>query len=373
MSAVDLIPMLITLVIVLFSLVISVVITLVSLLVPIALMWFVIRQINAGNFAIAVPMSGVPVPQATDPTWVKRSRCRACGSPQVRPSRNAYVYCDYCGELMDWDFQACLADKRSKLPGPHYEGLLRQLGPELAKTKAAGDTAAYEAAQKRLWEAYAKACPSALSPRIGDERYRAAWVAWTATSQTKADFDPETAGTLASQATATAALQWDRSNPFAPRAEPQSFFKLLDAVLAHQRAVAGLYEREGLLDHHPDRPPRDLLVKMGVSAMCQGWMPYLAPTETEVMLETTGLKDEFTRIEPPNTHKGNCPSCAGPLEVVDGAKRVLCYACGHMAAVGGGTMPCHGCGAQVTVPTDANLFKCDRCEAELRRMVWPTG
>jgi hypothetical protein len=366
---VALITTLVTLVIAALTAVFTIVVTLVSIAVPLVMFWFIYKNLSAGNFTIVVPGAG-PLVQATDPTWVKRSRCRACGQPQVRPSRNAYVYCDACGELMDWDFQACLADKRSKLPGPAYEAIVRQSGPELQRARAAADRSAYESAQKRIWEAYATACPAALSPRIGDPRYKSAIVTWQATAQTAADLDPVTAGTLAAQTTATGALQWDRSNPWAPRAEAGSFFALLDAVVAHQRACIALYEREGLMERHPDRPNGELFVKMGTSAMAQGWIPYLNPPEVDKMLAITGLKDEFTRIEPPNLKKGNCPSCGGPLEVVDAAKRVLCYACGHLAAVGGGTMACHGCGSPVDVPTDSSLFKCGACDAELRRMVW---
>jgi predicted RNA-binding Zn-ribbon protein involved in translation (DUF1610 family) len=310
------------------------------------------------------------VQKATDPTWVKRSTCRACGSPQVRPSKAAYVYCEYCGELMDWDFQAAIADKRSKLPGPAYEAILRSAQAELAPAKARGDKAAYELAQMRIWEGYASACPAALSPRIGDEHYKKRFVAWTAKAQTACDFDPTTAASMDLQNERTRGLLWDRSNPFAPRAEPNSFHALLAAVMAHQKNCVALYAREGMLDTHPDRPTAELFTKMGVSAMCQGWMPFLEPTDVEQMLATTGLKDEFGRVDPPSLRKGNCPSCGSGLEAVEGAKKLLCYHCGHMAVVGGGTMKCHGCGSPVDVPTDANAFRCGACDAELKRMVW---
>lgn len=360
------------LVVVVIIVVFSLLATVLSLLIPIGIAVYVMRQIQAGNFVVVSPMSvaGPPQPRATDPTFVKRTTCRSCGSPQVRPSKAAYVYCEYCGELMDWDFQAAISDKRSKLPGPAYEALLRQLGPELASARQRQDAVAYEAVQKRVFDAYAKAAPAGLSPRIGDERYRDAIVSFMARSQTVADFDPACQATFSAQNAATQALVWDRSNPFSPRAEPASFHRLLDAVMAHQRQVVSTYEEKGLLETHPDRPTADLMVRMGLSAMCQGWIPFLPPAEVDAMLAKTGLKDEYGKVEPPVLKSGPCPSCAAPLEVVEGSKRVLCHHCGHLAAVGGGTLPCHGCGTKVTIPADTRMFRCPSCDAELRRMAW---
>jgi hypothetical protein len=92
--------------------------------------------------------------------------------------------------LGDWDFRAAMSDRRSRAPGPAYERLLAQLGPRIAAAKASGDPEAYEAVQREMWEAYAAACPAACPPRIGDARYRPAWVAWSAKSQALQDLDP---------------------------------------------------------------------------------------------------------------------------------------------------------------------------------------
>src|SRR4051812_6052685 len=52
---------------------------------------------------------------------IKLTRCHLCHATKVRLSPTAYVYCDYCGALTDFDFQLAISDKRSKLPGPEYE------------------------------------------------------------------------------------------------------------------------------------------------------------------------------------------------------------------------------------------------------------
>ena len=43
--------------------------------------------------------------------FVKRVNCRKCGAPKLLPSATAYLYCDFCGTLMDYDFRLANAKK----------------------------------------------------------------------------------------------------------------------------------------------------------------------------------------------------------------------------------------------------------------------
>jgi hypothetical protein len=302
---------------------------------------------------------------------VKVSTCSACGGAPTRPPKTAYVYCEYCGQLMDWDFQAAMADRRSKKPGPVYEGLVRAKASKLEEARAAGDVATYTEIQRELFDKFAELCPAALSPRIGDPVYRKHWLDWTAKSQALQDIDPSTQKTFADQQSATARLVWDRSNPFQPKVQADSFWQLLDAVIAHQHAVSDLVVREGLLESHPDQLSEEILRQMGLSAMVQGWMQYLPPSEHDPLLKKTGL--DGTWIEPPEvdlTH-GACPSCSAPLDVHPDAKRVVCESCGHTVAVGGGELPCNGCGAPIVIPgpeSGESGVSCNKCDLYVARI-----
>ncbi len=37
--------------------------------------------------------------------FVKQVSCPACGAPKRLPSKTAYLYCDHCGALVDYDFR----------------------------------------------------------------------------------------------------------------------------------------------------------------------------------------------------------------------------------------------------------------------------
>lgn len=341
----------------------------VSIAIPGFVLW---RLHRAGAFdpaawQLAVTTPGA-IPKGAGAQYVKRTDCRSCASPKVKPSLNAYVYCDFCGELTDWDFRAAMSDRRSRAPGPAYEGLLARHRAALERARVAGDRGAYLEIQRELWGAYVDACPAAMSPRIGDPRYRERIVAYQAELQTEADLDPAVKACLDRQGEEVGRLQWDRSNPFQPRVGSESFARLTDAVLDTQRAYTEKAEASGLLARHPDRPSGELLLRMGVSALVQGWMPYLSKDDADRLLRRTGLDGEYAAFTPIDEIHGACAGCGAHLDAPKGAKRVLCHHCGAYAAVGGGRLPCHGCGAPVDIAPDAAAFACGACGARVSRL-----
>ncbi len=310
----------------------------------------------------------VSLPKPTGAGFVKRATCRSCGSPKVKPSLNAYVYCDFCGELTDWDFRAAMSDRRSRAPGPAYEGLLARHRATLERARAAGDRATYLEIQRELWGSYVDACPAAMSPRIGDPRYRERIVAYQAELQTEADLDPAVKSCLDRQQEEVGRLTWDRSNPFQPRVGSESFARLTEAVLETQRAYTEKAETTGLLARHPDRPTGEMLLRVGVSALVQGWMPYLAKDDADRLLRRTGLDGEYVAFTPIEEIGGACDGCGAHIDAPKGAKRVLCHHCGAYVAVGGGAMPCHGCAAPIEIAPGVAVFACGSCGARVSRL-----
>ena len=53
-----------------------------------------------------------------EPGFVKRCTCVVCGAPKKLPTVTAYVYCDYCASLVDFDLRR--AGEGDTAPGPQY-------------------------------------------------------------------------------------------------------------------------------------------------------------------------------------------------------------------------------------------------------------
>ena len=192
---------------------------------------------------------------------------------------------------------------------------------------------------------------------------------WTARAQTAQDLDDRCAATFAAQQAATAALQWDRSQPLQPKAELTSYRALLDAVLAHQQQVVDHLETTGLLAEHPDRPDPAVFRAIGTAAFVQGWLPYLPKEEHEATLKTTGLDGEYIEPPPVDLTEGRCPCCGAPLEVLTSAQRVVCDHCGHGVSVRGGELPCLGCGSTLEIPAEGDT-SCVHCGLLVQRIGW---
>ncbi|HEY7881916.1 MAG TPA: hypothetical protein VID31_13760, partial [Streptosporangiaceae bacterium] len=113
------------------------------------------------------------------PGFVKRCTCVTCGAPKQLPSATAYVYCDYCASLVDFDLrQACEGDT---LPGPEYVALVNSSQAASQAAVAAGDRDGYRAIQERIFSAYVANVPMAVSHRARNDRgYRQAYVRYMA-------------------------------------------------------------------------------------------------------------------------------------------------------------------------------------------------
>jgi len=301
--------------------------------------------------------------------FVKRVICHACGAPKLRKSETAFVYCDFCAVLTDWDFQVAIGDPRSKLPGPAYEAILKRLAPDLAAALAAGDRERYRTLQREIFAAYVEACPASCPPRCADPAYRTRYVEYHSESATIGAFDPGSARKTAALQKTVEAIEWTRDASGAAKISPASFWRMYDA-LAASMIPEGDPDHPALKLVHPDGAPIALLRKMAMSMFVQGWIPYLDEKESHALLARTGLATEYVQAPRVSEHAASCGHCGHGLRIPDGAKRSLCPACGYVVDAARPPIPCRSCGGSLTIPEGANVFACAFCKTELRAMRW---
>ncbi len=235
---------------------------------------------------------------------IKLSRCHLCNATKTRPSPTAYVFCDFCGALIDFDFQTAISDPRSKLPGPEYERLRAALAPQLEKAQQRGDKDAYLELQRKLFAAYVEACPAACSPRINDPAYREKYLEHSARSATEGVFDPEMKAASDRQAAAMKALQWIPGGAMGVTCRPDTFWALYETVLEMAEVGKRMGERTGLSALQPDGDT-PVGARIGLSLFVQGWLPYLKKPEIDELMRRTGLATEYvepTAARSPHAH-----------------------------------------------------------------------
>lgn len=294
---------------------------------------------------------------------IKKTTCHRCGAVKARRSPTAWIFCDFCGALTDFDFQRSVTDPRSKRPGPAYEALLAQVAPLLQQARATRDGMTYLTLQRQLLWAWVDACPASCSPRVADPSYRLRFVDFRAQWATLLAFEPSLAAAVERQTAAVAAMRW--AVP-ARLADPERFWTLVAAVEHLQSVSREVAQRSQVPSLNPDgdTPVNE---RIEASVFVQGWLPYLAPEVGEVLLERFGLQGEYVELIEGTFERLPCGACKADGFRAEGAQRCVCDGCGRLLRADA-FVPCTNCGAKLLAPAEEPAFSCPFCEAELRAM-----
>ncbi|MBS1724525.1 MAG: hypothetical protein JSS66_16405 [Armatimonadetes bacterium] len=302
--------------------------------------------------------------------FVKKTNCHNCGGAKTLPPKTAYVYCDFCGSLTDYDFQKACENPQSMMPGPAYEQLIRDTNADAQLARETKDRDKFIEIQRRLFDRWIELCPNAVSPRAKrDENYRKQLVEYMAQTATVNEFDEKYQEFAAQVTKDTMGIKWQGMYP-KMTAESSTFWPLYQTVKAQLEYSYGILKANGVLDLHPDQAPEDLQRRMTWSMFCQGWLPTLGPEDSERMIADAGLKGEYTRMEPVETTVRHCGGCGGEMHMLKGAKVMICEECGTKVDVGNPEVNCKNCAGMISFPVGVNRLQCPYCTSEAQRMSW---
>ncbi|MBX3096635.1 MAG: hypothetical protein KF812_07215 [Fimbriimonadaceae bacterium] len=302
-------------------------------------------------------------------SFVKKTTCHTCGAAKTLAPKTAYVYCDFCGSLTDYDFQkAC--EMPMQMPGPAYEALIHETNADAQLARQTSDQEAFLAIQRRLFDRWVELCPNAVSPRAkSDPEYRQQLVEYMAQTATINEFDPTYQQYAALVKQQTMQIQWTGTFP-KMQCSGETFWPLYQTVKDQLAHSYGLLRSAGILDMHPDQAPESLQQRMTWSMFCQGWLPTLGPEDSQRMIEDAGLKGEYTKLEPVETTTRKCGGCGGDLQMLPGAKVIVCEGCGTRIDVAEPEVNCRNCAGAISFPVGKNRVQCPYCKAEAQRMEW---
>jgi hypothetical protein len=304
---------------------------------------------------------------AAAPVRIKKSICDTCGAPKSRSSKTAYVYCDYCGTLMDFDLaKAC--ESPAARPGPAYEAIVAERQSALNDALTSGDRERYLGLQKEIFDAFVNHCPDSVPLRVKDPEYRKKYVHYMAMYAVVMAFDERSRELEAEVSRATAQLQfYQLPESGQVRVEGNGWKVLRDAVLKQIEYQTEIYQREDVHRACPDNTPFSVLKRMGLSAFVQGWLPVLDQTQSQELLERTQMLGEYLEIPARASQavERACSCCKSPVSVLPGAKFVVCEACGHRLCVDG-EIKCKSCGNLLAVASER--CSCPFCQTEVRKV-----
>jgi len=298
------------------------------------------------------------------PGFVKRCTCVTCGAPKQLPSATAYVYCDYCASLVDFDLrQACEGDT---LPGPEYVALVNSSQAASQAAVAAGDRDGYRAIQERIFSAYVANVPMAVSHRArNDQGYRQAYVRYMAEAAVARAFDPAYQLLEAEMRQRVMGLRYT-GNMLSPTVDPDSFWPMAGTLEKQIELSQAHYRSGGFASIDPDRGEH-LLPKMAWSGFCQGWLGLLPTDAAARLLQQTGLTSEYVPVTAVDGQPRHCGGCGAEFTALPGANAIVCEGCGRTMHLGDAEIPCASCGATMTLPAGADETSCPFCQSLVRR------
>ena len=328
------------------------------------------EQPRQSVFSAGIPKEGQAVPESlkAHSKFIKRVSCPQCGAPKSKPSATAYVYCDFCGSLMDYDFRMANANTNAGLTNTVFSRIMMTVQMQMLQAKARGDRDAVRQIYKHVFTLWLQECPNAASPRaIKDMDFRQQFIAYCAECAVIKDMDPNQATLQAKADRLVAQLQriptpggaWMVAGPF------------WEYAALYKEQMIGTYaliREQGADQLDPDHAAPEIALRMEYTTFCQAWLPHLSAADGERLLKLYGLHSEYDEVQPHDSEQRHCGGCGSDVEVFPGAKQVVCESCGFKLDVEGQSLPCQKCGALLSFPVGVNHVVCPYCGTDTRKV-----
>jgi LSD1 subclass zinc finger protein len=300
--------------------------------------------------------------------FVKQVDCSQCGATKQLPSQTAYLYCDHCGALIDYDFRLANSGTNAGLTNTVYHRLVAQVQGEMNHALARADRDRYRELLKPVFAEWIRQCPQAVSPRAkSDPEFRDRMVAYLAECSVSRDFEPGLTQLDAQLNYQIGGLERipNGSGPWQVSSGIWAVATLYKEIMEKTYAML---DATGVSALDPDEAPPGVALRMEYSTFCQGWIPHLNAADGERLLAFYGLTAAYARVKTADLAARNCGGCGAELATLPSASAVVCESCGRKLDVGGGQIPCRNCGAPLSFPVGASRIDCPYCQSGTHRL-----
>src|SRR5579863_5992385 len=211
---------------------------------------------------------------------VKQVDCARCGAPKQLPTKTAYVYCDHCGALTDYDFRVANLDTNAALTNQVFAYYVAPIKPTLDICSATGDKERYCSMMRPVFTEWLRQCPQAHSPRLGsDQDFFERTVTYMVEAMWARDSDKDVQAVMRQF---NAASQKLRKIP-----QPNGDWQISDDIWQ----VAALYKQQmelsyqvltdkGIMAIEPEEAPVSVWLRIEYTFFCQNWLAKL-PTQDD--------------------------------------------------------------------------------------------
>lgn len=290
---------------------------------------------------------------------MRHSECWSCGGVKRLPSPNAFIYCDYCASLIDYDTSLVINQPKSAAA----EAQQAQLEAQMRTVRDAGDRATHTNLKAQYFAVLLDARPQSFPHRIADPAFRADFIRYSAMAGTVMDFDEQCRQLQEREENATRAFFLHGDGTWV------GFWKVVDARSANTARASQAWADAGLIDVDPDHVPQEVRTRLSMTGWVQSWIPRMPQDTAAELVARTGLTNTYIHVEPVTDGTSrHCGVCGSEFIAVPGAHAAICDHCGHRLDVGAAEFECPGCGGMITAPSGVSELSCPHCHTEVERV-----
>jgi DNA-directed RNA polymerase subunit RPC12/RpoP len=298
---------------------------------------------------------------------VKQVDCARCGAPKQLPTKTAYVYCDHCGALTDYDFRVANLDTNAALTNQVFAYYVVPIQPTLDICAATGDKERYTGLIRPVFTEWFRQCPQAHSPRLmSDQDFFERTVNYQVEAMWARDSDQRVQAVMRQF---NAASQKLRRIPL-PNGDWQISDDIWDVAALYKQQMELSYQvltEKGIMALEPEQAPVSVWLRIEYTYFCQNWLAKIPPQNADRFLEFFGLRGEYTQMKVVNAETKQCGRCGDQLHAVPGAQAIVCESCGTTLDIAGGAVPCQNCGAPLSFPVRTSSTRCPYCHVQTHR------
>jgi Fe2+ or Zn2+ uptake regulation protein len=301
---------------------------------------------------------------------VKKFVCPSCGAPKMNPYRSPYILCDFCGSFVDVDLSLSIKawnddPKRANA----YQHKKLKIESQLAELHIKKKKDEYFKLQKQYWDMYYRMYPEYLPPTIHfDDVHYPAYIDICADSSTEAAFSTKYNETVSTQNNYQQELEYYTEDNVT-RVRGEGFFRMVNFHVKEQEASLKEFYANPKYALIEKLLPYSAHLKMKLSNLVQGWMPYLTDNDAQQLLKLTGFAHEYIDAPEVKGQHINCQHCQKEMFAPEHAWKVYCESCHRINEISK-SFQCSGCGLENIIPAfPMGALNCTACGIENRVLV----
>ena len=300
--------------------------------------------------------------------YVKQVDCAQCGAPKRLPSKTAYLYCDYCGTLVDYDFRAANFGTNAGITNQVFSFLMAPVQADAERAIVLRDRDRYRELVRPVYAEWLRQCPMSASPRVtSDEEFRHRATDFWVESMVVREFTPQIRAVNDQLRAATNAVR-RYPQPGGAELVDDSIWPVARLFKQLTDMSFQVAQENGVLDLEPEGTPLAVLHRMEYSCWCQNWLPKLPPDLAAQILAFFGIRNDYAQATPVGAQARKCGGCGDELRALPDARVVVCESCGRTLDIAGGEVPCQSCGAPLSFPVGVTALECPYCHAGTSRV-----